>query len=385
MCLLGYSWNSHNEKDALGAGSMAGNPLYYISIGNGHYQMDANDYWTGLPEASTSADQMGKFLSCYGPGTVLKSAENKVLSRAMLINSLTLAIDRGVKDSLSTTFIYYCGHGFCDKKGNVYLAPGSSHIGSEPGDFITIKEIQDKIVSAMRAVYPLDSITGNDPEVQRLAKLVQRPQVPGGDTARDKIFQQMYAIRQKNMAGWRRPRFVILADCCTNDADKVDYRVFFNKDISREFDVELQRMDAQGLDPAIKQMMLNKLNPAIYNMSVPPTKATMWLYGNKTIYTAEQGKVAKMIPSPLNKNEMVGPICGRLAVFFGKDRHSFDIAQLMRHLSDHRLDNISPAPRYESGNNGMQLDMHAMEHYYETKIGEDVDIKKGDSVIYLCH
>jgi hypothetical protein len=108
----------------------------------------------------------------------------------------------------------------------------------------------------------------------------------------------------------------------------------------------------------------------------------MWQHGNRTIYTAEAGKLADMVRSPIDREEKVGPVCGRLALFFNNTTQSFDLSQMMLHLGDEKLDTLAPSPKFEDGNGGKAFGKSL--HYYKARIGADPDIRKRDSVVFVC-
>lgn len=367
------------------------NHLYFLSIGNAHYVKDDAGKivdFMNVKGANTSAVYFSGLFSCYGKGALVASRRDRLLSKEILAAALDSMINIAVKDSMSTTFIYYCGHGFSDAAGNLYLVPGDHQYdqhASSLSSLLSINEIQQKINDATHKAYAPDPLPANDPAVKRADSLLmvdmKRAQSNRNSDLDSSMHQYNRAIESFH-ARFRRPRFMIIADCCTEDVNKVNYTLLISNSVNGSFAGAEEKLKL--VDPGIRSIINPILTTAKYDLSVQPTKNMMWQYGNRTIYTAEIGALAPMVVSPTDREEVIGPICRRLVLFFNGNGNVFNLSQLLSRLADAKFDSLSAPPKFEEGNGGRMFGRGAGIQTYQNKIGTDLHIEKRDSLSFFC-
>ena len=392
LTCCGQNNNSHATQKTAGTAAARDNHLYFLSIGNAHYVKDDGAKITdfiNVKGANTSASYFSRFFSCYGKGALLTSRRDRLLSKEILTTSLDSMINIALKDSMSITFIYYCGHGFSDGAGNLYLVPGDHRYDQSAASLsslLSINDIQQKINDATHRAYASDPLPASVPEVKRADSLLNdqmRQQVQLGKRFNmDSGLQQVSKTIEVYQARFRRPRFMIITDCCTEDIDKVNYTLLISKELNNRFSEPEEKL--KTLDPKMRALVTPILTTVKYNLSVQPTKSMMWQYGNRTIYTAEIGKLAPMVASPVDKEEVIGPICRRLTLFFNGNNNTFNLAQLLGRLADEKYDALSAPPKFEEGNDGHMYGHGNELNKYQNKIGTDLHIEKRDSVAFFC-
>lgn len=202
------------------------NHIYYLAIGNRYYNnanaADGSSPFIDVKGANASADDVSELLSHYGKGIKLKSAQNNYLTKEIMNTYIDSVINLGIKDSLSTIVVYYCGHGFSDNSGNIFMVPGNHSFKN--GDaaslksLVSVNEIQEKFQKALLNNYK-DTIV-SEKEKQDLVAMVGsfKPKtvedLKGGKAHFEKVSA---TLRELGNTKTRRPRFVILADCCTDN------------------------------------------------------------------------------------------------------------------------------------------------------------------------
>ena len=91
--------SDHNKQD---------NHIYYLSIGNAHYKKDsATETFGNVQGANISADLVANNFAAYGSGLLLKSTKVKPLTKEIINTYVDSIVNIAIKDSLSTTFIYF--------------------------------------------------------------------------------------------------------------------------------------------------------------------------------------------------------------------------------------------------------------------------------------
>lgn len=372
-----------------------GNHIYYLSIGNGYYlQNDSGKIkdFINVAGANTSADYFAEYLSGYGKGITIKSSRDSLLSKEIMNSYIDSIVNTAVKDSLSTTFIYYCGHGFSDNEGNIYLVPGNHKYkdknASTLESLVSIYEIQKRIIDNLTKAFPKTKMS--DEQTKNLSfrfiNLAKKISTTGTVEDGNSFLKKMFDSLRADASHFIRPRFFLLADCCTDKFNTVNYSLLLDKKFVNEFaenDEYLKKLKASAgtfskysVDPAIKTMENIK-----YNMSVGLLKAELWAGGSRTIYTSEIGHPAAMVVSPLNNEEYIGPICRRMILFF-KESKTFNISQMLTSLSDREFDSLAPPPKFEEGDIANWLTANSLSYVqkHKTKIGTNIFLDKRDSV-----
>ncbi len=375
------------------------NHINFLSIGNGYYLGDVNDkvnYFINVPAANSSAGYFSDHLSCYGKGLALSSSKDSLLSKAIMLQYIDSMIRLSIKDSMSTNFIYYCGHGFSDKLGNIYLVPGNHRFNENDASslesLLSINEIQQRVLDALHKEYPNTKLNEKDGMRVQAAFMGFAKKITG--TARfqegNSFMKEISEFVRERASNLVRPRFVFIADCCTDKYNTVNFSLLLNKKFSNGFNKgEKKLMEMKAKLGRFSKYSIDKViatnRNLIYNSSVGLLKTEIWMGGNRTMYTAEVGKPAAMVPSPLDAEEKVGPICRRLMLFF-KTKKSFSIAQMLGSICDEKFDNLSPAPKFEEGNvaDWFTSDPMALVQKHKTKIGDHSFLDKRDSVNYVC-
>lgn len=403
------------------------NHFYFLTIGNSHYSKDALtgiETFLNVPGAKLSAGYVADAFRCFGEGTTLLSNRNRLLSKDMMLQSIDSLVRIASKDSFSTTIIYYCGHGFTDNDGNLYFVPGNHLFNSTSESLeslLSLDQIQQRINSILKKEYPRDSLLKNDPEIKKayseyetaLSKIENDEDTPDDFmTLNRKYFA---TVREKKMK-LNRPKFLIIADCCTEDVAKVNYSVFINKenyrsDKSREMtigDIDWKEVYKQnGIDSIeftaddsaefqkavdnmnsiLKDKVLPALKPLQYSASVMGTKSESWINGHRTFYSAGIGKLVSMVQSPFDRNDSVGPVSRRICLYFANKKSSFTVADLLAKLTDEKFDKRTEAPVVEDAfNSTMSFDpkkaFSGMD--YKMKTGRNYYSMKRDSILFFC-
>lgn len=371
------------------------NRIYYLSIGNGYYDREKGDGFMDVPGANTSADHVAEILSCYGDGITLKSSRDSLLSKKRINEYVDKIIAKAIKDSLSTTFIYYCGHGFSDKIGTVFMVPGDHEFREKQvksmESLISVNDIQQKIVDAMRKYYPDPKLTEAE---QEAIKVRYQNHTRTGETAEKannfaEVLQKEFKAKQ---AQKKRPRFIILADCCTENFDVINYNVLLKDSrINKQFEEVDKRMEAyvrmaeaSGNTEQAKQVKA-MFEDAKVSLTGRQVKSEIWINGNKTVYTGEIGMPVQMVTSLKNEKKLVGPICRRLELLFQKGKKTFRNYEILERLCDADFDSKSVPAKFEVTNREWfgEKEQSGIKTY-RGKVASDAYLDKRDSIPFHC-
>lgn len=334
------------------------NHIYFLAIGNAHYEKDVAsgiNYFPDVAEANTSADIVSERLSAFGTGITLKSSAKNLLSREVIFRYVDSIVAKAVKDSLSTTYIYYCGHGFTDKEKNVFLVPGAHQFQTKDDKsletLVSVNEIQTRIMDAVAKHYSKAKISKEEMKHLTESMYNQDSENPEKFIKEANQRSQERSRYLKNQAKkFKVPHFIIMADCCTNPYDVVNYDMFLgdeDKGGQKERDQVLNMI--KNMPPAMREQYMKTLGADIIKMgTLKPTAEKMgfWMGGNRTVYTGELGKSAKTRSLP-GRKEKVGPICRRLVLFFDQHQDQFMNAQLLTALCSASFDKESVPAKFE--------------------------------------
>lgn len=334
------------------------NHIYFLAIGNAHYEKDVAsgiNYFPDVAEANASADIVSERLSAFGTGITLKSSPKNLLSREVIFKYVDSIVAKAVKDSLSTTYIYYCGHGFTDKEKNVFMVPGNHQFKTKDDKsletLVSVNEIQTRIMDAVAKHYSKSKISAKD------MKFIMESMYNDDSENPEKYIKEANQRSKershylKNHAGkFKVPHFIIMADCCTNPYDVVNYDMFLDDEGKSDQDERDKVLNMiKKLPPAMREQYMKTLGADIKKMNgIVPTskKMSFWIAGNRTVYTGDLGKSAQTGWLP-GRKEKAGPICRRLVLFFNQHQDKFMNAQLLSALCSASFDKESVPAKFE--------------------------------------
>jgi hypothetical protein len=386
------------KKQTEGVKTKHDNHVYYLSIGNAHYKKDqSTESFGNVQGANTSADIVAENLSAYGSGIKLKSTKAQPLSKEIINTYLDSIINTSVKDSMSVTFIYYCGHGFSDKNGNIFMVPGEHKFNEKntPSmeSLVSIFDIQKRISDAIVKQYPNKKL--NKKEGSKIAAMMTEsmkdPSLAGNG---DKMMKEINERAREMISKFHVPRFIIMADCCTDRFNVVNYELMenLNSKLSSEMNAARQDFKNKFKGPnSIGQEALRNLNKNFdmigSTMPMVILKAEMFMGGNRAVYTGALGKPAEMVPAPNKPEQMVGPICRRMDMFFDKNTKDFQVAGMLSSLYNKDFDAVSKPATFEmpDAHWSNSSPFEGIVSKYKPSLGDNPYLDKRDSIIYVAN
>jgi hypothetical protein len=315
-----------------------GHQKYYgLVIGNADYVQKQ----LSIPDIRFSATGFANAIKEICRPRLVQSDVHHVLTGKRMLNAIKDFVKKvELQSGNKTGFIYYCGHGVANLSGSLYFIPGDLNVSLEDTSFgylaqtlISIDEIKKIIVEAQ-----LEKVT---------------------DTS---------------------TRFIILADCCSNEAASKWYNgISFHFDGNTETTITYNDSFVKNIENVNSDLRATAdlsfdttghiVIPPMDTFKGPAINESGFVgelirsgvfeaYNNKIYYSSAMGEETEMVESPLTKgnpsNYKVGPICRRTLMYFlMAKKNSF--SGYLESLTDRGFDTISlPVISNPSRNTGVR-------------------------------